>query len=149
MSNEFDIIQRYFMQFPLRDDVCLGIGDDAAVTQLPVSQELVITVDTLVAGVHFPDTSPARSIGHKSLAVNLSPIVDTPVGLSGLRSSLRFEEGRLCEMTGSYLDSIGNSFFHPHPNPPPRGGGQGGDGNLIGRYYLLVNGIIGKSYLCT
>jgi len=35
---------------------------------------LAVTVDTLVAGVHFPHETDAVSIGHKSLAVNLSDL---------------------------------------------------------------------------
>lgn len=57
-----------------RDDVRLGIGDDAAVLAVPAGQELVVAIDTLVEGVHFPrDTTPA-DIGWKALAVNLSDL---------------------------------------------------------------------------
>jgi thiamine-monophosphate kinase len=41
---------------------------------VPSGSELVIAVDTLVAGVHFPlDTAP-EDVGHKALAVNLSDL---------------------------------------------------------------------------
>lgn len=57
-----------------REDVRIGIGDDAAVLAVPSDQQLVVSMDTLVAGVHFPmQTSPA-DIGWKSLAVNLSDL---------------------------------------------------------------------------
>jgi thiamine-monophosphate kinase len=57
-----------------REDVRVGIGDDAAVLAVPPHHQLVVSMDTLVAGVHFPiDTSPA-DIGWKSLAVNLSDL---------------------------------------------------------------------------
>jgi len=57
-----------------RDDVRLGIGDDAAVLAVPAGQELAVAVDTLVEGVHFfRDASPA-DVGWKSLAVNLSDL---------------------------------------------------------------------------
>ncbi|HEY5776282.1 MAG TPA: thiamine-phosphate kinase [Xanthomonadales bacterium] len=52
--------------------VKLGIGDDAAVLEVPAGWHLVAATDTLNAGVHFPvDTSPF-DIGYKCLAVNLS-----------------------------------------------------------------------------
>ena len=72
-SSEFDIIRRYFTdQQSSREDVSLGIGDDAALLRPPVGQSLVVSTDTLVSGVHFPvDTTP-EAIGHKALAVNLS-----------------------------------------------------------------------------
>ncbi len=57
-----------------REDVLLGIGDDGAVLDVPAGQSLVVSIDTLVEGVHFArDTSPA-DIGWKSLAVNLSDL---------------------------------------------------------------------------
>lgn len=53
-------------------DVLLGIGDDAAVVKMPAGKSLVTCTDTLVSGVHFPAGTPARCVGFKSLAVNLS-----------------------------------------------------------------------------
>ena len=72
-SSEFDIIRRYFTdQHSTRTDVSLGIGDDAALLKPPSDQSLVVSVDTLVSGVHFPDNTSPEAIGHKALAVNLS-----------------------------------------------------------------------------
>jgi len=74
-ADEFEIIARYFTrQATVRDDVRLGIGDDAAVMQVAAGSDLVLCMDTLVAGVHFPLDTPARAIGHKALAVNLSDL---------------------------------------------------------------------------
>lgn len=57
-----------------RDDVLCGIGDDAAVLAVRHDARLVVTMDTLVAGVHYPlDTDPA-DVGYKLLAVNLSDL---------------------------------------------------------------------------
>ncbi len=54
--------------------VRLGIGDDAAVLELPAGQHLVAATDTLNVGIHFPiDTSP-YDIAYKCLAVNLSDL---------------------------------------------------------------------------
>jgi thiamine-monophosphate kinase len=75
---EFDLIDRYFAPAPpgvkRRTDVVLGIGDDAALLRCPEKSDLVAAVDTLVAGRHFPAGSAPRSIGHRSLAVNLSDL---------------------------------------------------------------------------
>ena len=81
---EFELIDRYFASgrpgapgtraAPRRTDVILGIGDDAALLRCPPDRDLVAAVDTLVAGRHFPEGSPPRSIGHRSLAVNLSDL---------------------------------------------------------------------------
>lgn len=76
---EFELIERLQAligapaQSPFGAPV-IGIGDDAAVFDLPADRQLVVCTDTLVAGVHFPhDTRPA-AIGHKALAVNLSDL---------------------------------------------------------------------------
>jgi thiamine-monophosphate kinase len=72
---EFQLIKQFFTkQTVKRKDVELGIGDDCAVLAPIENQNIVVTTDTLVAGVHFPfDTNP-RAIGHKAVAVNLSDI---------------------------------------------------------------------------
>jgi thiamine-monophosphate kinase len=72
---EFQLIERYFQGVgPVRSDVALGVGDDCALLQPSPGLALAVTMDTLVAGVHFlPDVDPA-SLGHKALAVNLSDL---------------------------------------------------------------------------
>ena len=52
--------------------VKLGIGDDAAVLEVPVGQHLVAATDTLNAGTHFPEDTSPYDIAYKCLAVNLS-----------------------------------------------------------------------------
>jgi thiamine-monophosphate kinase len=72
---EFSLIERIRERTAQgRDDVRLGIGDDAAVVNVPPGQELVIAVDTMVEGVHFPIATEAEDIGWKALAVNLSDL---------------------------------------------------------------------------
>jgi thiamine-monophosphate kinase len=74
-ASESQLIERYFSGLgAVRADVLLGIGDDAALLRLPADAELVLTTDVLVEGVHFLPGSPARSLGHRALAVNLSDI---------------------------------------------------------------------------
>ena len=73
--DEFDIIRRHFVRSRLaRADVVTGIGDDAALLQVPHRHELVVCIDTLVAGRHFPEDTRPAAIGHKALAVNLSDL---------------------------------------------------------------------------
>ena len=57
-----------------RDDVRIGIGDDAAVLAPPSGKELAVAIDTLVEGVHFPPGTAPADIGWKALAVNLSDL---------------------------------------------------------------------------
>src|SRR3990167_875040 len=73
--NEFDIIQHYFATRTLqRTEVAIGIGDDAAIVTVPAHHQLLITTDTLVSGIHFPETTTADDIGYKALAVNISDL---------------------------------------------------------------------------
>ena len=72
MIGEFEIITRYFTRATADRDVVLGIGDDAAV--VAVDGPVAVTVDTLVAGVHFPDGMAPHLLGHRLMAVNLSDL---------------------------------------------------------------------------
>jgi thiamine-monophosphate kinase len=57
-----------------RQQLIIGIGDDAAAWQGDVSTQLA-TVDSLIQDVHFSlDTAPWDELGWKALAVNLSDI---------------------------------------------------------------------------
>jgi thiamine-monophosphate kinase len=75
MPAEFDLIDLIARQAgPAEGNTLVGIGDDAAVLEPPSGQQLVATMDTLNAGVHFfPGADPYR-LGHKALAVNLSDL---------------------------------------------------------------------------
>ncbi|WP_440053790.1 thiamine-phosphate kinase [Pseudoalteromonas sp. T1lg65] len=72
---EFELINSYFKGRGIqRRDVDLGIGDDCALISVPADRQLVVTTDTLVAGVHFFHDVPPRALGHRCVAVNLSDL---------------------------------------------------------------------------
>jgi thiamine-monophosphate kinase len=71
-SAEDDFIARYFA--PMAGVGGLGLRDDAALLAPPEGCELVLTVDTAVAGVHFFADDPPASIARKALRVNLSDL---------------------------------------------------------------------------
>lgn len=71
---EFDLIAKFFSRPPGRDDVVLGVGDDAALLRVPADQTLVAATDTLVEGRHFLTGASPESIGYRALAVNLSDL---------------------------------------------------------------------------
>ena len=74
MMNEFELIQNYFSWEHNEPSIELGVGDDAALFNLPPGHQLATSTDTLVEGIHFfKDASPS-DIAYKSLAVNLSDI---------------------------------------------------------------------------
>lgn len=69
---EFALIARHFR--PLAGPGALGLRDDAALITPPQGRELVLTVDAMVAGVHFLPDDPPDLIGRKLLRVNLSDL---------------------------------------------------------------------------
>jgi thiamine-monophosphate kinase len=73
--NEFALIRDYFTTPTFkRKDVIIGVGDDAAITQVPRGQLLATTTDTLLKGVHFLPEATPEAIAHKAIAVNLSDL---------------------------------------------------------------------------
>jgi thiamine-monophosphate kinase len=73
--SEFDLIATYFSGLGSeRQDVVLGVGDDCALLRVPEGRELAVSIDTLVAGVHFLAGCDPHALGHKSLAVGLSDL---------------------------------------------------------------------------
>ena len=57
-SGEFDRIARYFAPLAASDAGAFGLTDDAAVITPAPGTELVVTTDTIVAGVHYIGDEP-------------------------------------------------------------------------------------------
>ncbi|MHB0774630.1 thiamine-phosphate kinase [Halomonas sp. WWR20] len=77
MLSEFELIARYFTTAQLQakeEGVVLGPGDDCALLAPTPGHTLAVSVDTSVAGVHFPEDAPAEAVGHRALAVSLSDL---------------------------------------------------------------------------
>ncbi|PWG62146.1 thiamine-phosphate kinase [Sediminicurvatus halobius] len=73
--SEFALIARYLVHVgAAREDVLLGVGDDAALVRPAPGRPQALALDTLVADVHFPADAAAADVGHKALAVNLSDL---------------------------------------------------------------------------
>ncbi len=69
---EDDLIANFFA--PLAGPAALGLKDDTALYAPPPGHELVLTVDAIVAGVHFFPGDPPETIARKALRVNISDI---------------------------------------------------------------------------
>ena len=72
--DEFSLIERYFCNDQRGEAVVTGIGDDAAVLNLQLDEQLVTSVDTLLADVHFPSSAAPEDIATRALHVNLSDL---------------------------------------------------------------------------
>jgi thiamine-monophosphate kinase len=70
--NEFALIDRFFRRAARDPAVRTGIGDDGAVVVPAPGCDLVFSVDMLVEGRHFLADVDPSTLGHKTLAVNLS-----------------------------------------------------------------------------
>jgi len=108
---EFELIRRYFAAAPCAqvvEGVARGIGDDCALLDLPPGEQLAISTDTLVAGVHFPDPCDPYLLGQRSLAVaasDLAAMGATPIGFT-LALTLPIAEPAWLEAFARGLDSM-------------------------------------------
>jgi thiamine-monophosphate kinase len=72
LSGEDSLIARYFR--PLATDPgAFNLGDDAAILKAH-GDEIVVTTDAIVEGVHFLSDDPPDTIARKALRVNLSDL---------------------------------------------------------------------------
>src|SRR5437763_1082945 len=69
---EFGRIRRFFA--PLAGPGGLDLRDDAAVLSCDAGRQLVMTVDAIVAGVHYLPDDPPELVARKLLRVNLSDL---------------------------------------------------------------------------
>lgn len=72
-TGERQLLRRLQARIPRSPGVPVGVGDDAALVEL--RSPALVTADSLVEGVHFRrESAPARLLGRKALAVNLSDV---------------------------------------------------------------------------
>lgn len=164
---EFDLIRWIRQHAPSGAQVCLGIGDDAAVVGNRSTTTLV-TTDVLVEGVHFDLAEAAlRDVGWKALACSVSDIAamggrcSAAVVAVAAPSTLRLEGARelvegllacaaafdaplvggdLAGTRGPLVISVALLGDTAGLEPVPRGGARPGDA-------LLVTGQLGGSHL--
>lgn len=103
---EFEIIQAFFDKPNTQENVILGVGDDAAIVSIPNNNELVITTDTLVSGIHFFENTLAAHIAHKALAVNLSDLAAMGATPAWITLALTLPNN-----DENWLKEFSNSFF--------------------------------------
>jgi thiamine-monophosphate kinase len=99
---EAGLIERIKGRFLPGPAVVKGIGDDCAVIRYTKDRYLLFTTDMIIEGVHFRKTDAPASIGHKSLAVNISDIA----ACGGLPRQAVVSLGLPAECSCSYINSI-------------------------------------------
>lgn len=163
--NEFSLIEQFFKPFPIkRPDVLFGIGDDAACIQVPVGQDLLVSTDTLVSGIHFLSEWDAYDIACKSVMVNISDMAamaalpcwtTLALTLPELNQSWieSFSRGLNESLNQFNVDLIGGDTTHgplsitltimglvPHGQAIKRSGAKPGD-------IIMVSGLLGAAAL--
>jgi thiamine-monophosphate kinase len=104
VDNEFAIIDKYFLNIGWQgaDSVVLGPGDDCAVLSVPQGEELCISTDTLVEGVHFPRDCPGSIVAARSFAASVSDLAAMgaqPYAFTGALTMPRVDHGWLSEFS--------------------------------------------------
>lgn len=72
--HEFDLISRYFAPLA-RAGGAWGLEDDVAELAVPEGRRLIVTMDTMVEGVHFLPDDPLETVAQKLVRVNVSDIL--------------------------------------------------------------------------
>ncbi len=163
--NEFSLIEQFFKPFLVkRKEVLFGIGDDAACLQIPKGQDVLVSTDTLVSGVHFlPEWDP-YDIACKAAMVNISDMAAMAAEPCWATLALTlpelnqgwleaFARGLNVSFNDYNVDLIGGDTTHgplsitvtimglaPHGQAIRRGGAKPGD-------VILVSGQLGAAAL--
>lgn len=75
--HEFELIRQIFRDADYAraaGAVAQSIGDDCALLNVPVGQQLAVSTDSLLAGVHFPVDADPYLLGQRALAVAVSDL---------------------------------------------------------------------------
>lgn len=116
---EFELIARYFAPLAADAPGAFGLRDDAAVIAVPAGEELVVTTDAMLDGVHFLLEDGAARIARKLLRVNLSDLAAKgarPIGYQlaiALPESLASDEwlGAFCAGLAQDQKAFGISLY--------------------------------------
>ena len=105
--HEDELIARYFA--PLAGDGGLGLTDDAALLRPRPGDEIVLTADALVAGVHFFPDDPPAAIGRKALGVNLSDLAAKGAAPEGFLLTLALPDDWTEEWLQAFAEGLGGA----------------------------------------
>ena len=104
--SEDELIARLFA--PLAGEAGLGLKDDVARLTPPPGADLAITMDALVAGVHFFADDPPALIAAKALRVNLSDLAAKGAEPLGFLLTLALPRGTAPEWIEAFAAGLGH-----------------------------------------
>jgi thiamine-monophosphate kinase len=106
---EFELIDWIREQAGGADHLALGIGDDCAIQKLGPDQDLLISTDLLIEGVHFKrEWTTLYNLGRKAAAVNISDIA----AMGGAPQSLFLGIGRPAQISDLDMKELLSGFIY-------------------------------------
>lgn len=94
--NEFALIQQFFSQgFVQHPCTSLAIGDDCSIVHPPAHMDLVQSLDTQIADVHFPANAPANLIAERALRCAASDLAAMGAQPHGFHLALTLPEANI------------------------------------------------------
>ncbi len=88
----------------------LGLADDAAVWTPPLGRQLVLTHDTMAAGVHFLASDPPGDVGWKLVAVNASDLAAMGARPAGALLSVALGAGQDADWQAGFARGLGQAL---------------------------------------
>ena len=107
---EFDLIKKYLRPLASNESGAASLSDDAAVLPTKDGHRLVVTMDTLISGVHFFEFTPPHFIAAKSLRVNLSDLASMGADPAYYTLSLSLPIHGEMKYDANWLDSFSQAL---------------------------------------
>ena len=104
---EFEAIARWLAPLAAKAPGALGLVDDAAVLLPRPGQELVLTLDTMVSGVHFLADDPPDLVARKLVRVNLSDLAAMGAEPAGCLLALTLTEAEDAAWLEAFAAGLG------------------------------------------
>ena len=104
--DEFSLIHEVFAPLAAGAPGAFGLKDDAAVLTPAAGEELVITADAVVEGVHFLTDDPLDLVARKALRVNLSDLAAKGARPMAYLLTLSWPRGRPLEEVRRFADGL-------------------------------------------
>ena len=106
--DEFAFIRTYMAPLAAGAPGAFGLGDDAASVGVAPGDDVVVTADAVVAGIHFRADDPPDEIARKALRVNISDLAAKGAAPLGFMMTLALPAGT----SEAWLKSFAGGFAH-------------------------------------
>jgi len=109
---EFELIASLFAPLSRMASGALGLTDDVALIDVAPDCELVATIDTVIAGVHFRVDDPPDLVARKALRVNLSDLAAKGARPLGVLQAITLSEATDDSYLERYALGLGEDLRH-------------------------------------